>query len=317
MLTKEEQLAADTMQAIKASKKVSRSQSHIGDSSEGAGITPEVPDESTDKITTLSKGAGITPEVLDEAKASSTAKADAAIDCGSEEESDWSDEAHVNEDIDIEETDDEDEYAGNEAREYKYVHEDEYFHNDADEEMKDGENAKIGIYDEEITDAEKADAEKSEATKGDYDHVGKLPPKSSSLSVSSGFGNKFLNLSSDTFLVSTTKESANTKINSLLDIQTQQEVPQIQSPPLLKVLVLVISEQTNLSTAPPQASIITTISSVLQQATPIPTPPITTVTPPVTTVILDPLPAIIQRLSGLESQFEAWKKLIILRLLKI
>ncbi|GKG47564.1 hypothetical protein Tco_0507049, partial [Tanacetum coccineum] len=73
---------------------------------------------------------------------------------------------------------------------------------------------------EEIT-----DAKKTEATKGDYEQAGKLPPTSSSLSVSSDFGNQFLNLSSDASLIGTTKESADTEINSLLDIQIQQKVP--------------------------------------------------------------------------------------------
>ncbi|GJT41548.1 hypothetical protein Tco_0941413 [Tanacetum coccineum] len=137
MLTEEEQLAADTMQAIKASKKVSKSQPHTEDSSKGAGV-------------------------LDEVKGISAAKADTIIDWGSENESDWSDETQVDEEeiewvssdeeeekqddqdddydrsIDIKETDDEDKYAGNEAHEDEYMHEDEYVHNDADEEMKDG-----------------------------------------------------------------------------------------------------------------------------------------------------------------------------------
>ncbi|GKG14442.1 hypothetical protein Tco_0354042, partial [Tanacetum coccineum] len=99
-----EQLAADTMQAIKASKKVSKSQPHTEDSSKGAGV-------------------------LDEVKGISTAKADTVIDWGSENESDRSDETQVDEEeiewvssdeeeekqdddydrsIDIKETDDED-----------------------------------------------------------------------------------------------------------------------------------------------------------------------------------------------------------------
>ncbi|GJR30140.1 hypothetical protein Tco_1106372 [Tanacetum coccineum] len=71
VLTEEEQLAADMIQAIKASKINTRSQLHTGDSSKGAGITLEVPDESTDKLTTSSEGAGITLEVPDEVKGSS------------------------------------------------------------------------------------------------------------------------------------------------------------------------------------------------------------------------------------------------------
>ncbi|GJT59416.1 hypothetical protein Tco_1002949 [Tanacetum coccineum] len=148
----------------------------------------------------------------------------------------------------------------------------------------------------------------------------KIPPTSSSLSVSSGFGNQFLNLSYDTFLVGTTKEYAVTEINSLLDIQIQQEVPQIQSPNLLNVPVSVIPEQTiitpipvlptktSLSTASPHASIVTTITSMLKHTTPIPTPPIINITPTVTTVKPDPLPAVIQRLLDLEKKFESWTK---------
>ncbi|GJX68656.1 hypothetical protein Tco_0304383, partial [Tanacetum coccineum] len=57
--------------------------------------------------------------------------------------------------------------------------------------------------------------------------------KSSSLSVSSGFGNQFLNLSSDTSLICTTKKSADIEINSLLDIQIQQELKQVDHSPAI------------------------------------------------------------------------------------
>ncbi|GJY35047.1 hypothetical protein Tco_0420425 [Tanacetum coccineum] len=97
VLTEEEQLATDTMQAIKSSKIVSRSQPHTRGSSKGAGITPEVFDESIDKLKTLSEGAGITPKVPDEVKGSSAAKANTTIDWGSENESDQSNEEKVNE----------------------------------------------------------------------------------------------------------------------------------------------------------------------------------------------------------------------------
>ncbi|GKC14353.1 hypothetical protein Tco_1011135 [Tanacetum coccineum] len=61
-MSKEEQLAADIKKAIKASKEAFRLQQQTGDSSEGAGITPEVLDELTGKFTTSSKGAGIVLE---------------------------------------------------------------------------------------------------------------------------------------------------------------------------------------------------------------------------------------------------------------
>ncbi|GJT64940.1 hypothetical protein Tco_1016420 [Tanacetum coccineum] len=74
-----------------------------------------------------------------------------------------------------------------------------------------------------------------------------LPPTSSNLSVSSGFGDQFLKLSSDTSLISTVKDTTYAEINSLLDIKIQYEVLHIQSPYVLRVPVFVISEPSVLS----------------------------------------------------------------------
>ncbi|GKG55246.1 hypothetical protein Tco_0571886, partial [Tanacetum coccineum] len=57
--------------------------------------TPEVPDKSASIFTTSSKGTRITPRVLDEVKGSSAAKADTAIEWGSKNESDKSNEEKV------------------------------------------------------------------------------------------------------------------------------------------------------------------------------------------------------------------------------
>ncbi|GKB51613.1 hypothetical protein Tco_0902366 [Tanacetum coccineum] len=179
-----EQLAADTMQVLKANRKISRSQSYTGGSSKGAGVTPEVLDESTCIFTTSSEGTGIKPGVPDEVKGSSEAKVDSVIKWGLKNESDG---------IDIEETDNDKKIND------EFVHGDEYVHDDVDEEMKHDETGKDN---EEIT-----DAEKTKATKGDHEQAGKLPPTSSSLSVSSGFGNQFINLSIDISLIGTVKDS--------------------------------------------------------------------------------------------------------------
>ncbi|GKD76198.1 hypothetical protein Tco_1334480, partial [Tanacetum coccineum] len=40
----------------------------------------------------------------------------------------------------------------------------------------------------------------------------------------------------------------------------------------------------------------------------LPTPPISREAPTVTTIVLDPLPAVLQRFSNLESKFKAWTK---------
>ncbi|GKA78214.1 hypothetical protein Tco_0784751 [Tanacetum coccineum] len=74
-----------------------------------------------------------------------------------------------------------------------------------------------------------------------------LPPTSSSLSVSSGFGDQFLKLSSDSSLVSTVKDTTDAKINSLLEVKIQSEVPHTQSPSLLSVHVSMISKPTVLT----------------------------------------------------------------------
>ncbi|GKE14873.1 hypothetical protein Tco_1422450 [Tanacetum coccineum] len=109
--------------------------------------TLRVLDESIDKLTTSSEGAGITPEVPDEVKGN--------------DQDDNDDRSIV-----IEETDDEekitleDEYGGYEARDDKYVHD------GADEEMKDAENDETGKDDDEMADADKADVEMVEESKG-------------------------------------------------------------------------------------------------------------------------------------------------------
>nr|GEU99613.1 hypothetical protein [Tanacetum cinerariifolium] len=146
--TAEEQLAVDTMQEIKNSKKPSRSQPHAGGSSEGTGITLGVHDESTIIFTTSSEGIGTIPGVLDEKKKRSKMMKMMTIEALILKKTD-----------DDEETDDE------------YVYDDDYVHNDEDEEMKDAEVDVTGKDDDEVSDAAKADAEKTEEVKGDYKKV--------------------------------------------------------------------------------------------------------------------------------------------------
>ncbi|GJT54850.1 hypothetical protein Tco_0989904 [Tanacetum coccineum] len=174
VLTEEEQLAVDTMQAIKASKMVSRSQPHIGSLSKGAGIIPKVPDESTFIFTTSS----------------------------------------------------------------------------SNEEMKDVEDDETGK-----DDAAKADAEKTEEVKG----------------VDTQAGIKVANVD-----------------------QAKDTIP-APSPAL--------TSKTLVSTVHPSPPSVTAILSVQQQLTPIPTPPTTTKAPPITTIVLDPLPAIVQRVPSTVNEY--------------
>ncbi|GKE77518.1 hypothetical protein Tco_1543638, partial [Tanacetum coccineum] len=89
---------------------------------------------------------------------------------------------------------------------------------DEDKEMLNAEVENYDKGDEEVTDAAKADAEKTSEVKDDAKKT-KLPLTSSSLFVSSGFGDQFLKLSSDSSLVSTVKDTTNAEINSLLELR--------------------------------------------------------------------------------------------------
>nr|GEV05448.1 hypothetical protein [Tanacetum cinerariifolium] len=164
---------------------------------------------------------------------------------------------------------------------------------DEDEELL---NAKVEDYDkgnEEVTNAAKADVEKNSKVKDDAKKT-ELPLTSSSLSVSSGFGDQFLKLSSDSSLVSTVKNTTDVEINSLLKVKIQSEVPHNQSPSMLSVPVSMISEPSVLTLVreSPSIAIVTTLHplsfsttpSVPQQTTTlIPTPTITTDAPIITT----------------------------------
>ncbi|GKF29298.1 hypothetical protein Tco_0095640, partial [Tanacetum coccineum] len=148
-LTPEEQLAADTMEALKASRKSSRSHPHVGGSSEGTGVSPGVPDESTIILKTSSEGTGTKLGVPNEEK----------VDTDEEEEKNDDDD---DKSIDLEKTDDEetnDEFVHSEENvqdddeetDDELVHADEQVNDDEDEEMTNTEDADTGNGDEEIT----------------------------------------------------------------------------------------------------------------------------------------------------------------------
>ncbi|GKC77054.1 hypothetical protein Tco_1127828, partial [Tanacetum coccineum] len=103
-----------------------------------------------------------------------------------------------------------------------YIHDDDEKHDDTDEEMNDVENADELKDDQVIDDAEKVDSKKTEEKKVDIEQVGddkveddqvgslismthnekpEVPTSSFKLSLSFNYGNKLLNLSSDTSLV--------------------------------------------------------------------------------------------------------------------
>ncbi|GKC10225.1 hypothetical protein Tco_1001835 [Tanacetum coccineum] len=278
-LTPEEQEATDIMQALKESKKTSKRQPCIGGSNEGTGTIPGVPNEST--VVSATSSEGTEDKLNDEEKDDKEGDAD----------------------------DEDDETESNEDDIYKYkicVCKDE------DEEML---NAKVEDSDkgnEEVPDATKADDEKTLEVKDDAKKT-ELPPTSSSLSVSLGFGDQFLKLSFDSSLVSTVKDTTDAKINSLLEVKIQSEVPHIQSLSVLRVPVSVISapplltpvqESPSIATVTtlPPPSLSTTPSVPQQATTPIPTPTITTDAPIITIDVSesDALSAVQLRVAKLE-----------------
>ncbi|GKG56836.1 hypothetical protein Tco_0582187, partial [Tanacetum coccineum] len=87
----------------------------------------------------------------------------------------------------------------------------EQVNDNEDEEMSNAEVEESRNGDEENTDVAKANVEKTEEVKDDAKKA-ELPPTSSSLSVSSGFGDQFLKLSSDTSLIGTVKDTTDAHI---------------------------------------------------------------------------------------------------------
>nr|GEX05942.1 hypothetical protein [Tanacetum cinerariifolium] len=185
------------------SKKISK-QPNIRGSSKETGSIPRVSNESTIVFSPSSERTGAKPGVADEEKVTSEAKADESTDEDEEKKED--DDADDDKSIDLEKTDDEEtndefvhseEYVqeNNKETDDEFIHDNEQVNDDADEEMTNVEDANSGNGDEEITNAAKTEEVKDDIKKAE------LPPSGSNLSVSSGFGNQFLNLSFDTSLI--------------------------------------------------------------------------------------------------------------------
>ncbi|GKB07220.1 hypothetical protein Tco_0835504 [Tanacetum coccineum] len=309
-LTPDEQEAANIIQALKESKKTSKRLPSTGGSNKGTGTTPGVPDKSTFVSATSSEGNGAKPGVPDEDK--DITKEKVILEWGDEQDSEHSD--NDNDDAEKDEKDGDADDEGNdhvsdkqddddEDDETKSDEDDIYKYKirvrkDEDVEMKDAEVKGSDKGNEEITDAAKEEPKKTSEAKDDT-KKSELPSSSSSLSVSSGFGDQFLKLSSDSSLVSTVKDSAAADVSSLLDIPIQHETPQIQSPSVQKIPVSVIPEITNLppipkivtetlvTTADPSNQVTPIISIIQQTTTPIPTPTSTTDALTVTTAVLE------------------------------
>ncbi|GKE05036.1 hypothetical protein Tco_1397054 [Tanacetum coccineum] len=242
------------MQALKETKKTSKRQPGTEGSNEGTSSNPRVLDESTVFSATSSEGTGAKPGVPDEEKDITKEKDDKDGDADDEGDD------HVSDTQDADDEDDETKSNEDEIYKYKIC-----VHKDKDVEMKDAKVEESNKGEEKVNDAVKEEAKKTSESKDDA-KMTELPPSSSSLSVSSGFGDQFLKLSSDSYLVSTVKDSADTdKVPVLVILETTN------LPPIPEILT-----KTPVSIAVSSPQVTPIISSAQQIPTPIPTPPITT-----------------------------------------
>ncbi|GJV40772.1 hypothetical protein Tco_1419212 [Tanacetum coccineum] len=208
------QLVTDTQKAVKASIRESRKQFQPGDSSEGASIILEVPDETKDKSTDSSEGAGTSPEV------------------------DW---LSINEDEAMD--DDDEDVADDKSIDILEI----------DDERTESDNDDVEMANATKTNADKAEEEKNvkkaEEEKKEEELKGDDQAKNEQAVGPVLVTHKDkpdLLLSTSSHLV-----SSNFEITSLMDIEIQHVVPNIQQDPLHEVLVSVISTPATLLTTPP------------------------------------------------------------------
>ncbi|GKC81505.1 hypothetical protein Tco_1137222, partial [Tanacetum coccineum] len=203
LLSDATQLEIDTQKAIKASKRKRRFKHQSGGSSEGDGIKPEVPDEPTGKSAVLDEGAGTSPEVPDETK--DKKKPEDIPWVSTDEDKSDDDDDEDDESIDIEMTDDEktdtdveDQVKG--VAEMTIVEEAEEENVEKVEELKADE--------EKQGDGQVGDEQVGVPLSTTHKEKPNLLQSTSSHSVSSNFGNQFLNNSPNVSLIGTIQENA-------------------------------------------------------------------------------------------------------------
>nr|GEY01046.1 hypothetical protein [Tanacetum cinerariifolium] len=191
-------------------------------------VTESIPESAKKKTTNKSlksklKGVqSLTPAKKEANKKVNTREKTNLMMLNKEGDADHESDDHINDTQDTDDEDDETESDEDEIYKYKIR-----VRKDEDEEMLNAEVEYSGKGDAQVFDAAKAAKDDSKKAK--------LPPTSSSLSISSSFGDQFLKLSSDISLVGTVKDTTDAEITSLLDIKIQYEVPHIQSPSVLRV----------------------------------------------------------------------------------
>ncbi|GKA22846.1 hypothetical protein Tco_0708808, partial [Tanacetum coccineum] len=264
-LTPEEQEAADTIKALKESTKTIRRQPGTRGSIEGIGSKPGVPNESTVVSATSSEGTGAKPGVLDEEKV--TTEENVILEWGSEQESEYSEDNQGDDDeVDWINSDDDEEKKDN-THDDKSIDLETTDDEETEDEFVHGEEQVNDDEDEEMTNAEVADSDKDDEEVTD---------------------------------AAKAYDTTNAEINSVLEVNIQPEVPHIQSPSILRVLVSVIFEpsvltpiqETSFATPvttlpPPSVSTIPHVPLQQQTTAPILAPPPTTESPTIIAAILE------------------------------
>ncbi|GJW61672.1 hypothetical protein Tco_0111007 [Tanacetum coccineum] len=272
LLSNAAQLEIDTHRAIKANKRKSIFQHKSGGSSEGAGLRPEVLDEPIGKSAISDEGVGTSPEgstddetfLFDEKEENPK-----DISWVSTDEDEYDDkEKEDDESIAIETTDDEktdidveDQVKG--VAEMNIVEEAEEENAEKVEELKAYEELKAN--EEQQGDDQAGDEQVGVPVSTTHKEKPNLLQSTSSHSVSSNFSNQFIN-SPNASLISTIPENTEVEINSLLDIQIQQDVPNIQQEPFHAVKVSVIPEPK----IPPSTSLASPLTATITPVVPVP-----------------------------------------------
>ncbi|GKE79272.1 hypothetical protein Tco_1545392, partial [Tanacetum coccineum] len=225
---------------------------------EGVGLRPEVPDELTKKSADSDEEARISPEgstddetfLFEDKEENLEDKLWVSIDDDESETDDEEDDVS----IDIKKTDNErmdtdveDQVKG--VAEMNIAKEAEEENTKRVEEQKDDKELKAN--EEQKGDDQARDEQLVVPVSTTQKETPNLVQSTSSHSVSSNFGNQFIN-SPNASLIDTIPENAKAEINSLLEIQIQQDVPNIQQEPFHAVKVSVNPETTQIPlTTPP------------------------------------------------------------------
>nr|GEW39947.1 hypothetical protein [Tanacetum cinerariifolium] len=159
-----EQIIANTMKALKESKKTNRRQPDTRGSCEGTGVSPGVPYDSTVILATSSEGTDTKPGVADKEKV--TSEDNVIIEWGSEQESEYTEKEDAdekNEWVDTNEEEKKKDDDDEKSIDLEHTDDEKLMMNSCmDEEMTNAEVDKFRNNDEEITDAAKVDAGKTE-----------------------------------------------------------------------------------------------------------------------------------------------------------